>query len=106
VGREIEQFLRSLTKGLSFNHTETGAEESTLRRWHREFQGKMQVWTGKLESLAYTYLGKRVHLLDIPLQPLPRLEQALARLPGLPSRWPLLVQALHWLSPSHPLCIH
>jgi hypothetical protein len=106
VVREIEQFIRNMENGFSFNQTETGAEESTLRRWQKEFQGKMQVWAGKLESLAYTYFDKGAHLLSIPLKPLLRLEQAVARLPELPSRWTLFVQALHWLSPSHPLCVH
>jgi transposase len=105
VVREIEHFLRSLVKGPSFNQAETGAEESTLRRWQREFHGKMQSWAGELESKAQEYFKKQIHLLDIPSHPLLRLEQAVDHFPELPSRWRMLVKALHWLNRSHPLCI-
>jgi len=41
-----------MANGDSVTHTQTGAEESTLRRWAKEFKDKMQSWAGELESKA------------------------------------------------------
>lgn len=65
----------------------------------------MQSWSGALESKAHMLLNKQVSLWDMSSNPLLRLEKAISCLPGLPSRWMLLVKALQWLNPSHPLCI-
>lgn len=105
MAREIEHVLRSILEGCPLTLVSSGAEESTLRRWQKEFKRKLQSWAGSLESKASGLFGEYPDLLSIPFHPLKRLEQALSRLPALPPAWPVLVKALHLINPSYPLCI-
>jgi hypothetical protein len=105
VAREIDHFLRSLSKGYSFTQMQTGAEDSTLRRWQKEFREKMQSWAGRLESNAKELFDKQTHLFDISSNPYQRLEQALDLLPRFPLRWSVLIKVIQILNLSHPLCI-
>lgn len=105
VTREIENVLRALEGAEPCALMSSGAEESTLRRWRKEFHYKMQHWAGILEAKAQEWFQQCQNLMDIYVQPLQRLKQAVSLLPELPPRWPLLIQAIHWLSPSHPLCL-
>jgi hypothetical protein len=93
--------LREIAKGHPLTQVSSGAEESTLRRWRQEFQGKIQSWAGQLEAKAQELLGVQTSLLNMSSQPLKRLEQALLRLPDLPFHWVTLVKALQWVHPTH-----
>lgn len=105
VTREIEQVLRAFDGMVPRMLMSSGAEESTLRRWRKEFHYKMQHWAGNLEAKAQEWFQRCQSLLDISVQPMQRLKQAVSLLPELPPRWPLLAQAIYWLSLSHPLCL-
>ena len=105
VTQEIEQALLAPEGVASCALISSSAEESTLRRWRKEYHYKMQHWAGILEAKAQEWFQQYQSLLDLSVQPLQRLRQARSLLPELPHRWPLLTQAIHWLSPSHPLCL-
>lgn len=78
-----------------------GVNESTLRRWRKEFGGKMREWYGLLEGLLLN--NHQTPSLDNCDHPLKRLEEALSHLPTLPSRWTVMVKTLWWLKTSYPL---
>lgn len=105
VAREIEQVLQTFSGIKPSAQLSTGAEESTLRRWRKEFLHKMQHWAGSLEAKAQEWFQRGHSLLTVPSQPMRRLELAVSLLPKLPPRWPLFIQAIYWLQPSHPLCV-
>lgn len=100
---EIETALRHVFEGGKLSQAACGASEGTLRRWRDEFRGKMQEWAGLLESMVFELSREPPRIIRIIPQPLRRLEEALARLPALPLRWPVLVQTLWWLKKPHPL---
>jgi len=102
---EIEGVLRHWCDGGKLSQAPSAAEESTLRRWRKEYGGKMQEWAGLLESRVYGLFHRAPNVINLSDHPLKRLEKALSRLPPLPSRWTVLVKALYWLLPSHPLCL-
>jgi len=104
VASEIEGVLRHLFGGGKLSEAPSGADESTLRRWWSEFSHKLPQWAGALESRAYQVFGPRPSLMRHS-HTLKRLEEALSRLPALPSRWPMMVKALYWLKTAHPLCL-
>jgi len=50
VVKEIEGVMRHLCDGGKLSQAPSAAEESTLRRWWKEYSVKMQEWAGLLES--------------------------------------------------------
>ncbi len=99
---EIEGVLCHLLDGGKLSEAPSGADESTLRRWWREFSHKLQEWAGQLEARVFQVSRQVTGLLHDP-NPLKRLETALSRLPALPSQWTTMVKTLWWLKKSHPL---
>jgi hypothetical protein len=79
------------------------AEESTLRRWRKEFGYQMQQWAGALESKVFALSGRVPRILEVFTHPFKRLEKVLSQLPPLPSQWTILIKTLWWLQPSYPL---
>ena len=79
------------------------ADESTIRRWKKEFNLKIAEWTGILEDRLLR-IGQPIpgiiRCLDHPLK---RLENTLSFLPALPAQWTLITRVLWWLRNSHPL---
>jgi len=51
--KEIEGVMRHLCDGGKLSQAPSAAEESTLRRWWKEYSAKMQEWAGLLESRTY-----------------------------------------------------
>jgi hypothetical protein len=103
VAQEIEGVLRHLFNGGRLIKSPSFADESTLRRWWKEFRDKLPQWVGLLEA-RLTQLGCRIPgFILFFTDPFKRLEEDLSLLTALPSRWPILVKALWWLSTSHPL---
>jgi len=105
VVREIEGVLRHWCDGGKLSQAPSAAEESTLRRWQKEYGSKLQEWAGLLESRVYKLFRRAPSIIKLSAHPLKRLEKALSRLPPLPSRWAALVKTLYWLLTSHPLCL-
>ena len=99
---EIEAVLRHLYDGGKLSEAPSEADESTLRRWWREFSYKLQEWAGELEARVFQVFHRIPGLLDDP-DPLTRMEASLSRLPALPSAWPTIAKTLWWLKKSHPL---
>lgn len=83
----------------------SGAEESTLRRWYREFNHKMKGWSGLLYGKVMEFRNQLLGLIQLSGHPLERLKQILSMLPELPLRWTVLVKVLWWINPSHPLSL-
>jgi hypothetical protein len=89
------------------------ADASTMRRWLKEFSQKLAQWAGALEGMIFQRSGQSPGLVRLKSNPLKRLEEALSRLPLLPSRWTVMVKALWWLEDSfdfaqdksHPLSL-
>jgi len=102
VAGEIEGVLRHLLGGGKLSEAPSGADDSTLRRWWEEFRHKLPQWAGALESLAYRMFSHSPSLIR-HCDPLRRLEEALSRLPSLPSRCAVMVRALWWLERAHQL---
>jgi hypothetical protein len=106
VASEIEGALRHIFEGGQISKAPSGAAESTLWRWWKEFKQKLPQWAGLLEAMRFSASGgshqasSLVRLLSNPLQ---RLEEALSKLQDLPPQWPVMVKTLWWLSTSHPL---
>jgi hypothetical protein len=105
IADEIEAALQHLTSGGSLDKAPGGAEESTLRRWLKEFQGKIRDWAGQLESILWRLKQRIASLTRLPLNPFQRLKFVLSEYSALPSHWTLLVKALYWLQKSHPRCL-
>jgi len=104
VAGEIEGVLRHLFGGGKLSEAPSGADEGTLRRWWEEFRHKLPQWAGALESHVFE-LSRQLPGLIRHSHPLMRLEEALSRLPPLPSRWTVMTRTLYWLLSSHPLCL-
>lgn len=102
---EIEAALQHLTTGGRMSGAPGGAEESTLRRWLKEFQGKIRDWAGQLEAILYRLQQRLASLTRLPLNPFQRLQAMLDEYPILPNCWTLLVKALYWLQKSPPHCL-
>lgn len=102
---EIEGVLRHVFGGGKLSEAPSGADESTLRRWVKEFSGKIPQWAGLVESMVFRLSRGPPGLVGLASCPLERLEKALSRLPALPSQWPVMVKALYWLKTAHPLCL-
>ena len=102
---EIEGVLRHLLGGGIFSEAPSFCEESTLRRWRREFIGKLQQWAGSLESKLLQLYHQVSDYLRLLTNPLERLQMVLLQLPPLPTWWTALVKSLWWLNPTHPLCL-
>jgi len=83
---------------------ESGADESTLRRWWKEFKPKLEQWAGRLDA-RIQQLTQQAPSLPPNLQPLQRLEEILSRLPPLPKWWAVMIKTLWWLENTHPLCV-
>jgi len=97
--------MRHLLDGGRLSQAPSEADERTMRRWWNEFRHKLSQWAGLLESKAYELFKQAPGLLHCP-HPLKRLEEALSRLPPLPSCWTVMTKTLWWLKTSHPLCLN
>jgi hypothetical protein len=91
---EIEQVLQEQENPTAPPH-ECGAEESTIRRWKREFPEKLSVLAALLESLVNT-----TKFCILP--PLKRVHNALALLVRPPPNKDRLAWAF-FVSQSHPV---
>jgi hypothetical protein len=103
--REIEGALQHSYDGHKLTKAPSAAEESTLYRWRKEYSYKIHQLAGLLEARISEIFRQAHSVINVTTNPLKRLKKALNRLVPLPSRWPLIVQALYWLLPSHPLCL-
>jgi hypothetical protein len=100
---EIEGVLRHLSDGGKLSEAPSEADESTMRRWRKEFDLKLETWAGILEAKLIR-LGKSIPgIIQCLSHPLKRLEQILSCLPALPLQWTVLTKTLWWLNNSHPL---
>jgi hypothetical protein len=102
---EIEGELHHLAGGNSLAESHSNADESTLRRWWNEYSYQMPQWAGSLESKALQLYHRIPDCVSLLTNPLKRLENVLLQLPPLPVRWTVLVKAMWWLNPTHPLCL-
>jgi hypothetical protein len=102
---EIEAVLRHVFKGHHLADAPSGAEESTLRRWWREFRPQIRDWGGLLEARLWRLYQRLESLIRLPVNPLQRLQKVVETLPALPAHWTLLVKTLWWLQKSHPHCL-
>jgi len=105
VVKEIEGVMRHLCDGGKLSQAPSAAEESTLRRWWKEYSAKMQEWAGLLESRTYEPSCQAPSIIKLSIHPLKRLETTLSRLLPLPPHWAVMVKVLYWLNISHPLCL-
>ena len=102
VAAEIEGALRHIFEGGKVSDAPSGAAESTLWRWLKEFSYKMQEWAGLLEARIFRLSGQIPGFVRNS-HPLKRLEEALSKLQDLPAQWPVMVKTLWWLKKTHPL---
>jgi len=102
---EIEAVLRHLLAGHPLSQAPGEADESTLRRWLKEYRAKIQAWSGQLEAILWQLQQRLRRLTGLAVDPLQRLQSVLLEYPELPSHWTLLVKALYWLQKSHPRCL-
>jgi transposase-like protein len=102
VAQEIEGVLRHLFNGGRLIESPCGADESTLRRWWKEYRHKLLQWAGLLEAWIIQLFRQSLSSINCS-DPLKRLEEALSQLAVLPSEWTVMVKTLWWLSTSHPL---
>jgi hypothetical protein len=94
-----------LLAGGKVSDAPSAADASTIRRWLKEFSEKLVQWAGSLEDMVFQRSGQAPSLVRLISNPLKRLEEALSRLPLLPSRWAVMVKALWWLENSYPLSL-
>jgi hypothetical protein len=104
IAREIEGVLRHLFNGGSLIKSPSAADESTLRRWWKEFSCKMLEWAGRLEA-SILQLTRQIPIFLHNSHPLQRLEEILSKLPPLPAWWAVMIKTLWWLENTHPLCL-
>jgi hypothetical protein len=102
VVSEIERVLRHLWDGGTYDQSPSLADGSTVKRWWKEFSQDMPQWVGLLEAIIYAFTQQFSSLINY-FDPLKRLEEALARLPALPSHWSIITRTLWWLAKTHPL---
>jgi hypothetical protein len=103
VAAEIEGVLCHLFKGERLIKSPSQADESTLRRWWKEFRQKLPQWAGLLEAQIFNLSGRPPNYIALFPEPLKRLAEDLSRITVLPVEWPVLIKAVWWLSTSHPL---
>ena len=102
---DIEGALVAFEKTIHINRVETGAEESTLRRWKRQFRTVIPVLCSKLEVLAKEFFKKETSLVSLPSSPMRRLKLALDLLESPYPQWSILGRAFFRAMLSHPLCL-
>jgi hypothetical protein len=83
---------------------ETHAEESTLRRWIKEFSVLLPIMAGWLEQMAETPGMTGASLVRLSDRPLRRIRRAVEALQELPSGVSRLAYAFEILT-SHPVCL-
>ena len=105
TAKEIEGVMRHLSGGGTLSTAPSAAEESTLRRWWKEYSGRMQEWASELESDLRTLDKPAPNIIRLSSDPLTRLERTLSYFPALSSQWAVLVRTLYWIFKFHPLCL-
>jgi hypothetical protein len=100
---EIEGVLRHFFGGGRLSELHSEADESTLRRWWKEFSQKLPQWAGSLEAQVFKLFNRTPSFIEMSSLPLTRLQKVLSQLPALPSSWTVIVKTLWWLNPTHPL---
>jgi hypothetical protein len=81
---------------------ETHAEESTLRRWIKDFSVQMPLMAGRLEQLASELGMRKESLMRLPEKPLQRLRRIVELLQEVPLGVSRLASAFGLLL-SHPI---
>jgi hypothetical protein len=103
VASEIERILFHCFGGGKVSESPSGASESTIWRWRKEFDHKIVEWAGILEA-KFIKLGKPTSgIMRCLSHPLKRLEESISCLPALPVQWTIITKVLWWLKNSHPL---
>jgi hypothetical protein len=103
VAAEIEGVIGHIANGGRLINSPSEADESTLRRWWKEFRHKLPQWAGLLEAQIFRLSGRPPSYIAFFPDPLKRLVEDLSQITVLPAEWPVLVKAIWWLSTSHPL---
>jgi hypothetical protein len=101
---EIEETIQSLEVGTPIRFLESTAEESTIRRWSKEYGALLPELAGKLEALFQFLSCKKIPLLEYLSKPFERLKKAFFLLVEPSSGEPVLSRA-SFLAKSHPLCL-
>jgi hypothetical protein len=83
---------------------ETHAEESTMRRWKKDFSEQIPLMAGRLEQIAAALGMGESSLIRLSEKPLQRLRSAVNTLQDLPFKVSSLAYAF-WLLISHPVCV-
>jgi len=91
--------------GGQLSQAPSAAEESTLRRWWKEYSAKMQEWAGLLESGHTSHLAEFPALSSFSTHPLKRLETILSRFCLYLPRWAVMVKGTILAEYIHPLCL-
>ena len=102
--QEIEDSLSALESGAALNGVSCGAEESTLRRWQKEFRSILPILAAKLEALAQRWFDRKIPLGIRIASPLLHLKHSLELLEEPPDGWTVLGRSF-FQSRAHPLCI-
>jgi transposase-like protein len=103
VASEIERTLFHCCDGGKVSESPSGASESSIWRWRKEFGEQMVGWAGILEAKLIR-LGKfEAGIMQCLSHPLNRLEKVLSFFPALPGRWTIITKTLWWLKNTHPL---
>jgi hypothetical protein len=104
IAPEIEGVLRHLYNGNSLIKSPCAADESTLRRWWKEFKQKLLQWGSRLEARIFQVTQQTPSFFHNS-HALRRLEEILSKLPPLPTWWAVMIKTLWWLENTHPLCV-
>ncbi|WP_268776087.1 DUF6431 domain-containing protein [Megasphaera cerevisiae] len=102
--QDIEDSLATLENGAAVNGVSCGAEESTLRRWQKEFRSVLPILAAKLEALAQNWFERKIPLGIEVASPLLHLKHSLALLEEAPDGWTVLGRSF-FQSRAHPLCL-
>lgn len=96
---EVEKVLDQADAGVAAEKIDTGADVSTVRRWHREFRERAGNLCIRLRNIAACVLDRPVYALP-PEDPgiLPQLRHALQLLPEITSCGLILGQVFQWLT--------
>lgn len=98
---EIEDALKDIAAGVPFSQNSCVAEESTLRRWKRDFFSVIQEFIGQLLSLTALDIMPKLDIFQRLISLLTLLETHIFT--PLPVEWCNLVKLYYYI--SNPVCL-